>query len=243
MAILDLFNDVLLLRDHPPATWKEIKLVVMLKKGDQTLIENYRPDVMSRLGIGYEDLSRINPKLIMLSISGFGHNGPESRRPAYAPVIHSEAGLIFRSHQEAASQQTDPHFQDLPLSVADTNAWFTYYYWQDDDRAPDFARTVDIHRKPGYDPCELFLDPQLSFPKLRIAKRLLQKKLGFRMLMDVIPLDAGLVRGSHGACPEGEEHWPVVITQQHNNLPDNQIRSTDVYNVIRAQVLGEKFRK
>ena len=103
---------------HPAAK----ALVNALVAEADILIENYRPDVMARLGIGYEDLSRINPKLIMLSISGFGHNGPESRRPAYAPVIHSEAGLIFRSHQEAASQQTDPHFQDLPLSVADTNA-------------------------------------------------------------------------------------------------------------------------
>ena len=125
------------------------------------------------------------------------------------------------------------------IAVAKENAWFTYYYWEDDHRAPDFARTVDIHRKPGYDPCELFVDPKIMFPKLRIARKLLQKKLGFRMLMDVIPLDASLVKGSHGACPASHDDWPVIITQQHQNLPDNVIKSTDVYNILRAQVLAE----
>ncbi|NJN52874.1 MAG: CoA transferase [Gammaproteobacteria bacterium] len=81
------------------------------------LIENYRPDVMGRLGIGYEALRRINPRLIQLSISGFGHNGPESRRPAYAPVVHAEAGLTHRS-----SRRGNIPYRDLPLSVADTNA-------------------------------------------------------------------------------------------------------------------------
>jgi len=97
-------------------------LVKALVAEADILIENYRPDVMGRLGIGYEDLKAVNPALIMLSISGFGHDSPESRRPAYAPVIHAESGLILRSHTEAASLSDAPHFQDLPLSVADTNA-------------------------------------------------------------------------------------------------------------------------
>jgi predicted AlkP superfamily pyrophosphatase or phosphodiesterase len=86
---------------------------------------------------------------------------------------------------------TDPHAAHLHhpragdlIAVAKENAWFTYYYWENDAKAPDFARTVDIHRKPGYDPVELFLDPAIPAVKLRIARRLLQKKLGFRMLMD-----------------------------------------------------------
>jgi predicted AlkP superfamily pyrophosphatase or phosphodiesterase len=167
-----------------------------------------------------------------------------SLRKAVLKLLSTVPGIdrVLADTEKLKAGISHPRAGDL-IAVAKTDAWFTYYYWQDDNRAPDFARTVDIHRKPGYDPCELFIDPQLTFPKLRIAKRLLQKKLGFRMLMDVVPLDADLVRGSHGACPEAEEHWPVVITQQHNNLPDNQINSTDVYNVIRAQVLGEKFRK
>ncbi|MCH7227536.1 alkaline phosphatase family protein [Haloferula sp. A504] len=95
--------------------------------------------------------------------------------------------------------------------VAEADAWFTYYYWEDDAKAPDFARTVDIHRKPGYDPVELFIDPALRFPKWEIAKFLGRKKLGLRGLLEVVPLDAGLVKGSHGrdVVPEGER--PVVL--------------------------------
>ena len=88
----------------------------LVRKAD-ILIENYRPDVMPRLGLGYEDLKAINPRLIMLSISGFGANGPESRRPAYAPIVHAEMGLLAR---HARREGVPP--RDLPLSVADTNA-------------------------------------------------------------------------------------------------------------------------
>jgi len=119
--------------------------------------------------------------------------------------------------------------------VAEENAWFTYYYWDDDARAPDFARTVDIHRKPGYDPVELFLDPAIKNPKLKIAWRLLQKKLGFRMLMDVIPLDATLVKGSHGCRPRSMKDWPVVIAAP--DLVPSDVESTDVYHIIRRAVL------
>lgn len=97
------------------------------------------------------------------------------------------------------------------IAVAEPGAWFTYYFWEDDALAPDFARTIDIHRKPGYDPCELFIDPALRFPKLAIAGFLLKKKLGLRGLLEVIPLDASLVRGSHGRdkVPDGER--PVLL--------------------------------
>lgn len=93
------------------------------------------------------------------------------------------------------------------IALADADAWFAYYYWLDDARAPDFARTVDIHRKPGYDPCELFMTSPL-----RAAARLAQKKLGLRYRMDVIPLDPSLVRGSHGLRPDPQE-GPVIIGQ------------------------------
>jgi predicted AlkP superfamily pyrophosphatase or phosphodiesterase len=122
------------------------------------------------------------------------------------------------------------------MAVAAENAWFTYYYWLDDARAPDFARTVDIHRKPGYDPVELFLDPKIGMPKLKIARRLLQKKLGFRMLMDVIPLDATLVKGSHGRRPADKKDWPVMITGQRELLGANQIESTDAFQILQRHV-------
>ncbi|MEL6356605.1 MAG: nucleotide pyrophosphatase/phosphodiesterase family protein, partial [Bacteroidota bacterium] len=97
--------------------------------------------------------------------------------------------------------------------VADTNSWFTYYYWLDDKKAPDFARKVDIHNKPGYDPVEMFLDPRKPFMYPRIAFKVLKKKLGFRMNMNVIPLDASLVKGSHGRINVKDEHKPVFISR------------------------------
>ncbi|HEY3857585.1 MAG TPA: nucleotide pyrophosphatase/phosphodiesterase family protein [Verrucomicrobiae bacterium] len=127
-----------------------------------------------------------------------------------------------------------PRAGDL-IAVAAQDAWFTYYYWQDDALAPDFARCVDIHRKPGYDPVELFLDPRIPLVKLKILRRLAQKKLGFRMLMDVIPLDAGLVKGSHGRCEKNPTNQPVLICGDSSaNLPD-QIDSTDVFAFIEKQ--------
>ena len=130
-----------------------------------------------------------------------------------------------------------PRSGDLVV-LARENAWFTYYYWLDDALAPDFARCVDIHRKPGYDPVELFLDPDLSLPKLRIVLRLLKKKLGFRMLMDVIPLDAHLVKGSHGICPSSPKEYPLLITERADLLPGFTIAATQVYDIIKRQVLS-----
>lgn len=129
-----------------------------------------------------------------------------------------------------------PRAGDL-IAVASERAWFTYYYWFDDRLAPDFARCVDIHRKPGYDPVELFLDPNQRGIRFKIAWRLAQKKLGFRMLMDVIPLDATLVKGSHGRRPSDSNDFPVMISGKPDSLPRSPMESTDVYHVIRRAVL------
>jgi predicted AlkP superfamily pyrophosphatase or phosphodiesterase len=92
------------------------------------------------------------------------------------------------------------------IALAEPDAWFTYYYWNDDELAPDFARTVDIHRKPGYDPCELFMTS-----KVRAIARVAQKKLGMRYKMDVIPLEPTLVQGSHGVHPIDPNDGPLII--------------------------------
>jgi predicted AlkP superfamily pyrophosphatase or phosphodiesterase len=113
------------------------------------------------------------------------------------------------------------------IALSAEDAWFTYYYWDDDSKAPDFARCVDIHRKYGYDPVELFVDPELSLPKLRIAAKLLRKKLGFRVLMDVISLDPSLVKGSHGACPSDQREWPVLIGAGQSAEPIDAINVHD----------------
>ncbi|MEO0849292.1 MAG: nucleotide pyrophosphatase/phosphodiesterase family protein [Cyanobacteria bacterium J06648_1] len=123
------------------------------------------------------------------------------------------------------------------IAIAKSNAWFTYYYWLDDKLAPDFARTVDIHRKPGYDPVELFLDPEISLPKVKVGLTLLKKKLGFRYLMDVIPLDASLVEGSHGHLTDSVERSPLLITQQQDVLNSDAIEAKEVFQVILDHLL------
>jgi len=165
-------------------------------------------------------------------------NDPALEKPA-RNLIEKQTGVArVLGREEKASFGIDhPRAGDL-IAVASENAWFTYYYWMDDSLAPDFARTVDIHRKPGYDPVELFVDPALKFPKLKILKRLLQKKLGFRMLMDLVPLDATLVKGSHGARPASELDYPILISERPDLLPSKSISATDVYKVIKQHVLS-----
>ncbi|MGQ0552027.1 MAG: alkaline phosphatase family protein [Planctomycetota bacterium] len=117
-------------------------------------------------------------------------------------------------------------------------AWFAYNYWLDDERAPDFARTVDIHRKPGYDPAELLLDPALAWPKLRIARRLLARRLGFRNLLDVIPLDPTPIRGSHGHVPADPALWPLLIGSGGVPQPAPSADLRAVHGLMRTVLLG-----
>lgn len=116
--------------------------------------------------------------------------------------------------------------------VAEPDAWFTYYYWFDDEVAPDYARTVDIHRKPGYDPAELFLDPRIKLPQLKIGWTLLKARLGLRYLLDVIPLDASLVRGSHGLLNPSPADSPLILTQVPDLLLSSSIDATAICGLI-----------
>lgn len=119
--------------------------------------------------------------------------------------------------------------------VAEQGAWFTYYHWLDDAAAPDYARTVDIHRKPGYDPVELFMDPH-SPAKLNAGVALLKKKLGFRYLLNVIGFDAALVRGTHGRVGGDPAAGPLLITSRGELLPDRPLVATDVFPAILAHL-------
>ena len=125
------------------------------------------------------------------------------------------------------------------VAIARPDAWFTYYYWTDDRRAPDYARTVDIHRKPGYDPVELFLDPSIRVPALTVGWKLARRQLGFRTLLDVIPLDATLVRGSHGRRPGPDDpDAPILITARAGLLPGPRVESVDVHDIILEHLTG-----
>lgn len=118
------------------------------------------------------------------------------------------------------------------VAVADSNSWFTYYYWLDDKKAPDFARLVAIHDKPGYDPVEMFANPEIKLLMPTIGMKLLKKKLGFRVLMDIIPLDATLVKGSHGRIPEDKSEWPVLISKENDLIPNVPVAANNVYDIL-----------
>ena len=124
------------------------------------------------------------------------------------------------------------------VAVSRADSWFTYYHFLDDERAPDFARTVEIHRKPGYDPAELLFDRKLAFPKLKVASRLARKALGMRYLMDVIGLDASVVRGSHGRPTDRAEDGPLFITSQPGLLADGPVPAAAVKQLLLDHVFG-----
>lgn len=151
-------------------------------------------------------------------------------------LLEAQPGIesVLAAKEQAVLGLNHVRSGDL-VAVASERAWFTYYYWLNDRVAPDFAHCVDIHRKPGYDPVELFLDPDLPLVKAKILWRLLQKKLGFRMLMDVIPLNANLVKGSHGRQTSVTAEQPVLISRAP--VP-SQIDATEVCGIIKGQVLS-----
>jgi predicted AlkP superfamily pyrophosphatase or phosphodiesterase len=118
------------------------------------------------------------------------------------------------------------------VAISDRDKWFTYYFWLDDAKAPDYARTVDIHRKPGYDPAELFVDPKIAMPQLTVATTLAKKALGFRYLMNVIPLDASLVKGSHGRVTDSLDDGPLLISSERDRVRKDAVESVEVRDLI-----------
>ncbi|MEU9688977.1 alkaline phosphatase family protein [Amycolatopsis japonica] len=118
------------------------------------------------------------------------------------------------------------------VAVAEPDSWFTYYYWLDDARKPDFARGVEIHRKPGYDPAELFFDPEDKFAKARAGLNLAKKFAGLRYAMDVVPTDPRWVRGSHGRLPDSTEDGPVLLCSDPAFEPSGRVGATDVHPLL-----------
>jgi predicted AlkP superfamily pyrophosphatase or phosphodiesterase len=123
--------------------------------------------------------------------------------------------------------------------LSQPDRWFSYYWWLDDAKAPDFARTVDIHRKPGYDPMELFIDPTIPLPKLKVARRLLARKFGFRNLLDVTPISGtALVKGSHGLVTAQAQDGPLVISSAPDLLPEDSVDATAFKDLVLAHVFA-----
>jgi predicted AlkP superfamily pyrophosphatase or phosphodiesterase len=164
-------------------------------------------------------------------------------RPSLVPEVAAcVAGLpgvetVLDEDGKRAAGLDHPRSGEL-VAVARADSWFTYYHFLDDARAPDFARTVDIHRKPGYDPVELFMDPAIRFPKLAVASRLARRALGMRVLMDVIGLDASLVRGSHGRPTDRPGEGPLFITSARDLLGDGPVPATAVKQLLLDHLFG-----
>ena len=161
-----------------------------------------------------------------------------ARIPDVKAVLEATEGVAEVLDREAMADfgLDHPRAGEL-VAVAAPDRWFTYYYWLDDAKLPDFARTVDIHRKPGYDPVELFLDPTIPLPALKIAWTLAKKKLGFRTLLDVIGTDSSLVRGSHGRLPERPEDGPVFLCTDGRAARD-RLEMHEVRDVLLDLVAG-----
>jgi predicted AlkP superfamily pyrophosphatase or phosphodiesterase len=163
--------------------------------------------------------------------------------PAIRPKVRELLESVADIDQILDEDGKRENYLDHPRSgdfvvLAKPHAWFTYYYWFDDEKAPDYARTVDIHRKPGYDPVELFIDPKIPYPMVKAGLRLLQKKLGFRYTMDLIPLDATLVKGSHGV-KTAQEDGPIIVTNQSHLLTADHVSAHQVYDAILSHLLQD----
>ncbi|KAA1249556.1 alkaline phosphatase family protein, partial [Mycobacterium simiae] len=143
----------------------------------------------------------------------------ESDIARVAEVIKALDGVeqVLDRHAQQHLAVDHPRSGEL-VAVAEPAAWFTYYYWLDDDRAPEFAPCVDIHRKPGYDPAELLMNPDDRTAKVKAGVALIKKALGFRYTMDVIALNGNHVRGTHGRVPDSDEERPVIITSSPDHL-------------------------
>ncbi len=158
------------------------------------------------------------------------------REPADIPAAREAlAGLpgidlALEGDDRAAAGLGHERAGELVL-VADEDAWFTYYYWLDDERAPDFARQVEIHRKPGYDPAELFMDPEDRLVKARAGAALVRKKIGMRYVMRVVPLDPSPVRGTHGRLPADAADAPVLLCSDAS-VARERIAATEVRDLL-----------
>ena len=157
-------------------------------------------------------------------------------RPSVQRILGDLDGVaaVLSEEGKQASGLDHPRSGEL-IALSQPDRWFSYYWWTDDVRAPDYARTVDIHRKPGYDPMELFFDPALRAVKFRIAAKLAQRKLGQRALLDVIPIrGTSLVKGSHGVLTDDPMDGPLVISDMPEALPpaETPLTATGFKNIV-----------
>lgn len=153
--------------------------------------------------------------------------------PSVVDILRSLNGVqsVFAGRERASLGLDHPRSGEVIL-LSEPRSWFAFDYWQEDCLKPDFARSVEIHRKPGYDPRELFFDPKGG--RFRAAIALLRKKLGMRYILDPCPLDDTLVRGSHGLLASDPLDGAIImgsIIREPSEIPCHQ---RDVANLIRS---------
>jgi predicted AlkP superfamily pyrophosphatase or phosphodiesterase len=160
------------------------------------------------------------------------------RVPEVKALVETLEGVeaVWGEEGKKANGLDHPRSGEL-VAIAEPDRWFSYYYWLDEEKAPDFARTVDIHRKPGYDPVELFVDPELRFPRLAAGVKLAKRKLGFRQLLDIIsPSATQLVKGTHGRPTDVAAHGPLVISSQPEKLPQGPVKAVEFKRLVLSHV-------
>lgn len=156
----------------------------------------------------------------------------ESVRGKVMEILERTPGIEIILDREAQKNYHIDHERAGELVLmADKDSWFTYYFWLDDAVAPDYARCVDIHKKPGYDPVEMFMTS-----KVKAGLTLMKKKLGFRYVMNIVPLDATLIKGSHGAVGTDEQYFPVLVTDNEIEAgrqgENGRVKAVDVHDII-----------
>ncbi|MEZ4599628.1 MAG: alkaline phosphatase family protein [Syntrophotaleaceae bacterium] len=151
---------------------------------------------------------------------------------AVKEIFSSIPGVEVMGKEEKKEIGLDHERAGEIVLLAQADRWFSYYWWLDDSKAPDYARTVNIHVKPGYDPCELFIDSRIPFPGLKIACFQAKKALGFRSPLNIVPLDASLVKGSHGRMPENSSGGPLLMTSDPRLLDSDSLQATEVHNLL-----------
>ncbi len=208
---------------HVNRALREAGLLRVRREGDGELLDPNQSDAFAVSDHQIAHIYIANPELIV-----------EVRR-----IVEALPGVERVLDRTAQSALGLDHARSGELvALAQHDAWFTYYYWLDDRHAPDFARLVEIHRKPGYDPAELFIDPAIRFPNLAVGWRLARRALGFSTLMDVIPLDATLVRGSHGRVTDHAADGPVFVSSDAQLTPDGPVAATAVRELILRHVFA-----
>ena len=193
-----------------------------------------------RMERGLELLDAGASKVFAVSDHQVGHIylNDLSLKDAVVKLMENTPGIeqVLTGESRAAAHLDHERAGDIVV-VADKNSWFTYYFWDDDTKAPDYARMVDIHKKPGYDPVEMLTDPADKLVMPKVAWKLLRKKMGFRQVLDIIPLKAELIKGSHGRIPEDPADHPIFITNRKNLLDRDRIQAIDVFDLMRKHVV------